>query len=79
LQSDLFDLHATRLVMPLVRMTLDPARMPRRLAQAVEVQGERLYPGAHLCAPLPARLLKEPVTSVRDFAHVVLDAVLSGV
>lgn len=82
LQSDLFDGHSTRLVMPLARLSTDPAQMPRRLTQALLVDGERLYPASHLCAPLPARLLKDVIRSAAEEAHVVLDAldaVISGV
>ena len=50
--------------------------------QAVLIEGERLYPAAHLCAALPARLLTHPVASLRAQAALLtdaLDAVVSGV
>jgi toxin CcdB len=82
LQSDQFDQHSTRLCMPLVRLRQAPAALPRRLTQSVLVEGERLYLAAHLCAALPARMLKEPVVSLRAQAATLtdaLDAVISGV
>lgn len=82
LQSDQLAHHSTRLVMPLARLPRPPLGAPRRLAQTVDVDGERLYLAAHLCAPFPARLLREPVASLRQDAGVfndALDAVISGV
>ena len=82
LQSGQLDQFSTRLVMPLARLGIAPAALPRRLTQAVLVKGERLFPAAHLCAPLPTRQLKRTVASVRGQADVfrdALDAVISGV
>lgn len=82
IQSDLFDGHLTRLVMPLVRLSTAPGLMPRRLSQPVEIDGEALYLAPHLCAPLPAKLLKDRIGSVQAQSHLVLDAldaVISGV
>lgn len=82
LQSDQLDRYTTRLVMPLSRLAKKPARLPRRLAQVVVVNGEDLYPAAHLCAALPAKLMRTPIASLASQADVVrdaLDAVLSGV
>ncbi len=82
LQSDQFSHHSTRLCMPLARFARAPATLPRRLTQAVLIEGERLYPAAHLCAALPARLLTHPVASLRAQAALLtdaLDAVVSGV
>ena len=82
LQSDQLDQYSTRLVMPLARSTAQPAALPRRLSQTVEVRGERLYLAPHLCATLPQRVLKRPVASLRaDAGSFVdaLDAVVSGV
>lgn len=82
LQSDHFDHYATRLVMPLSRMAQVPRNLPRRLAERVVVRGEALHASAHLCAAVPAKLLKRPVLSLREQAASIrdaLDAVLSGV
>ncbi len=82
LQSDQLDHYSTRLVMPLARLARKPAKLPPRLTQAVEIDGEQLYPAAHLTAALPSRLLTHRVDSLRDRPDVVrdaLDAVLSGV
>jgi toxin CcdB len=82
LQSDQLDHYSTRFVMPLARLPRAPADAPRRLAQMVDIQGERCHLAAHLCAPLPAKLLRKPVASLRKEAGVfrdALDAVMSGV
>jgi toxin CcdB len=82
MQSDQLDHHSTRFVMPLARLPRPPSREPRRLAQVVRVQGEPLYPLAHLCAPFPARLLRKPVASLSADLGFFLDApdaVVSGV
>ena len=82
LQSDQLAHYSTRLVMPLARLAKKPAKLPRRLAQVIEIDGEPLYPAAHLTAALPVRLLRHPVDSLRGRPDVVrdaLDAVLSGV
>ncbi|WP_119288088.1 CcdB family protein [Azohydromonas sediminis] len=82
IQSDQLDRVATRLVMPLARMSVPAAALPRRLSQPVDIGGERLYPAAQLCAPLPARLLREPVASLRHASASLvdaLDAVVGGV
>lgn len=82
LQSDQLDHYTTRLVMPLVRLSKTPERLPRRLTERVVVLGEPLYLAAHLSAALPARLLRKPVQSLRDQSDPIreaLDAVLSGV
>jgi toxin CcdB len=82
MQSDQLSQHSTRLCMPLARLPRVPAAMPRRLTQSVLVEGERLYLAAHLCAALPANLLKRPRMSLRAHSAALvdaLDAVLSGV
>ncbi|MCM2253015.1 MAG: CcdB family protein [Ramlibacter sp.] len=82
LQSDQLDHYSTRFVMPLVRLPRPPADAPRRLAQTVRVGGEPCHLAAHLCAALPAKLLRKPVASLRGEAGVfrdALDAVVSGV
>ncbi|WP_372828404.1 CcdB family protein [Polaromonas sp.] len=82
LQSDQLDYQSTRFVMPLARLPHPPANAPRRLAQTVEVDGERLFLGAHLCAAIPSRLLRLPVMDLRRDAAALsdaLDAVVSGV
>lgn len=82
LQSDQLDYQSTRFVMPLVRLPRPPLRIPKRLAQTVEVAGEKLFLGAHLCGAIPARLLRTPVMDLRRDASVfsdALDAVVSGV
>jgi toxin CcdB len=82
LQSDQLDGFSTRLVMPLARAPATPMTMPRRLSLDVDVLGEQLRLAAHLCGPVPAKLLKQPVASLRSQEHAIrdaLDAVISGV
>lgn len=82
MQSDQLDHYSTRLVMPLTRMANPPVLLPRRLTQSVKVGGEALHPAAHLCAALPARLLRHPVASLLSQADTLrdaFDAVIAGV
>lgn len=82
LQSDQLDHYSTRLVMPLARMANTPSMLPRRLTQRVIIGDEALHLAAHLAAPLPERLLRRPVMSLRSQADAfrdALDAVVSGV
>ena len=80
IQSDLLDVLATRLTIPLAE--LDKAvKVPTALCPAVVVNGKRLHALAHYAAPLPARLLKRPVDNVAAQASALvsaMDAVLSG-
>lgn len=82
MQSNQLAHFTTRLVMPLVKLPTPPTDAPRRLAQPVLVNGERLYPAAHLCGAVPARLLRQPVCSLASQADVLRDAMddmVSGV
>jgi toxin CcdB len=82
LQNDQLENYKTRLVMPLARLPSAPRALPRRLAQSVVIAGETVFLAAHLCAPLPAALLKKPIASLREQAGALrdaLDAVMSGV
>ena len=80
-QSPLIDKLTTRLVMPLTRVGMAAAKLPVNLCPTVEIGGEALSLQPHLSAPVPARLLKKPVTSLRHRASEIssaLDAVISG-
>ena len=82
LQSNQLSAHTTRLVMPLARLPAAPAALPRRLSRTVVVDGEPLYPAAHLCAAVPQQALRGSAIDVRAQADVIrdaLDAVISGV
>jgi toxin CcdB len=82
MQSEQLDHYSTRLMMPLAKLPRAPESAPRRLTQAVEVQGVRLYLAAHLCSAYPAKLFKKPVASLKHEAGAfsdALDAVISGV
>lgn len=79
-QSGVIDELPTRLVMPLSRVA-GQVRLPQNLCPLIEVEGEQLALMPHLAAPLSARLLKKPVSSIQRQAHDIcaaLDAVLSG-
>ena len=82
LQNDQFDQFTTRFVMPLSRLKTPPRGLPRRLSQAVEIRGEKVWLAPHLCATLPARVLRRPVAALRGARSQfvdALDAVVSGV
>jgi len=82
LQSDQLDQFSTRFVMPLSRLKSPPTGLPRRLSQGVQVHGEELWLAPHLCAALPARVLRRPVVALRGVQHRFVDArgaVISGV
>lgn len=81
MQSAQLDHLPTRLVMPLQRLAGVPRGLPQRLVQGVVIDGETLYPAAHQCAAVPARLLRRPLGSLAPQQGVLrdaLDAVISG-
>lgn len=75
IQHDFFDQLPTRLVVPLQRARIKGDAFPRRLTEALRVQGENLFPAVHLMAPLPAKLLRKAVTTARDQQGLLRDAV----
>jgi toxin CcdB len=81
IQSDLLDALFTRLPLPLA--VPDAAtQVPTRLCPVITVKGQRLHALAHYAAPLPAKLMKQPVDNVAARASVLVpavDAVLSGI
>jgi toxin CcdB len=80
IQSDLLDALATRMVMPLA-ISDQSTKTPTSLCPVVMVKGVRLHALAHFAAPLPAKLLKRPVTNVAAQGSALvsaMDAVLSG-
>lgn len=82
MQSGQLDFLPTRLVLPLQRLGGTPSGLPGRLGRPLVIQGETLYPAAHQCAALPARLLREPLASLREQQGILrdaLDAVISGI
>lgn len=81
-QNSLIDQLPTRLVMPLSRVGAGESRMPVSLCPLVEIEGEPLSLMAHLAAAVPARMLRNPVSSIGHRAGEVraaLDAVVSGI
>ena len=81
-QSDLLDGLGTRLVAPLARHASARPGITARLSPALEVQGEAVTLVAHECAPVDARALRQPLSSLRSQSHLIvaaIDAVVSGV
>lgn len=80
-QSDLINQLSTRLVMPLSRVGVGESKLPLSLCPPVEIDTESLLVLAHLAAPVPARLLRKPVCSLKHRASdlsAAMDAVISG-
>lgn len=81
LQSDLLDVLVTRLVAPLARPLPGRSPLPERLSPRFEVQGEPLVLLPQEAGPIAARLLRDPIASLRSESHRIvdaLDAVISG-
>ena len=81
IQSDLLDALPTRLVVPLALAEATPGRAPAALCPLVSVNGQRLHALAHYAAPLPARLLRQPVGNVAAQSSTLvaaINSVLSG-
>lgn len=81
IQSGLIDPLPTRLVIPLSRVGATLPRLPANLCPAVELSGETLTLMPHLAAPVAARALRHPVSSLAHRAGelaAAMDAVLSG-
>jgi toxin CcdB len=81
IQSDLIDALATRLTVPLAVLDFS-GQVPNTLCPAVTVNGQRFRAWAHFAAPLPAKLLKNPVCNVSNQASslvAAMDVVLSGI
>lgn len=83
IQSALLGALRVRLTMPLSRVGIDaPGGMPRRLAPQFTVAGERLALHPHAAAGIDARLLRDAVATLAEYAGEIrdaLDAVVSGV
>ena len=80
IQSDMLDVLATRMSIPLAELDM-AVKVPTALCPVIVVNGKRLHALAHYAAPLPARLLKRPVANVAAQASALvsaMDAVLSG-
>lgn len=79
-QSDLLEGLPTRLVAPLSRSTVEHG-WPPRMAPTFDVAGETLRLKAHETGVVTARALRQPVASLRQESHRIvdaLDAVISG-
>lgn len=80
IQSDLLDVLATRLTVPLA-IPHAATKVPTALCPLIVVKGQRLHALAHYAAPLPAKLLRRRVDNVAAQASALvaaMDAVLSG-
>ena len=81
IQSDLLDALSTRLSIPLATLSF-AGKVPKALCPFVTVKAVRLHALAHFAAPLPAKLLRNPVANLAPNASALVaavDAVLSGV
>jgi toxin CcdB len=82
IQSDLLGSLATRMVVPLAVTQLASSDVPRSLCPVFQVQGLQLMLLPFEAAPIPKRLLKPDVQSLKRFASDIvaaMDAVMSGV
>lgn len=82
IQSDLLGSLATRMVEPLAVSRLTSSEVPRNLCPVFQVQGSRPMLLPFEAAPVPKRLLKPEVQSLKRFASDIvaaMDAVMSGI
>ncbi len=82
IQSDLLGSLATRMVVPLAITQLALRDVPRNLCPMFQVQGLELMLIPFEAAPLPKRLLKAQVQSLKRYMREIvaaMDAVMSGV
>ncbi|MDE1949825.1 MAG: CcdB family protein [Burkholderiales bacterium] len=82
IQSDLLASLATRLVIPLARSMAGPDSLPRRLVPSFRIRGEMVILLPQEAGIIAAKALGKPVASLRDEAHLLidaLDAVISGI
>lgn len=81
IQSDLLDALATRLTIPLSVQDAS-TKVPTALCPVIIVKGKPLHALAHYAAPLPAKVLRQPVDNVAAQAYALvsaIDAVVSGI
>lgn len=81
IQSDLLDALATRLTIPLSVQDAS-IKVPTTLCPVVVVKGKPLHALAHYAAPLPAKVLRQPVDNVAAQSYALvsaIDAVVSGI
>lgn len=81
-QNNLLAQLGTRFVIPLAADAATAPRLPRRLSPTFEINGLRVLAVPHESGPVDASVLRRPVVSLRDQAHLLidaLDAVISGV
>jgi toxin CcdB len=81
-QSDLLGGVATRLVVPLAIPGAAPMVLPKRMSPEFDIASRRVMLLPHEAGPVYASVLREPVASLRDQAHRIVDAldtVISGV
>ena len=81
IQSDLLDVLATRLVMPLTAIATN-VKLPPRLYPSVQVAGAMFYPVPQLTSPMLAKQLKTPVDTLwHQSSQIIsaLDAITSGI
>ena len=82
IQSDLLGSLATRMVVPLAISQLASRDVPRNLCPMFQVEGLQLMLLPFEAAPIPKRLLKDEVQTLKRFANEIIaamDAVISGI
>jgi toxin CcdB len=81
-QNNLLSDLSTRFVVPLAADAAADPRLPRRLSPAFEIKGQRVLAVPFEAGPVDSSVLRRPVVSLRDQAHLLtdaLDTVISGV
>jgi toxin CcdB len=81
IQSDLLDVLATRLVMPMTASATN-VKLPPRLYPSFQIEGGTFYAVPQLTAPMLAKQLKTPVDTLwHQSSQIIsaLDAVTSGI
>lgn len=82
IQSDLLGSLATRMLVPLAISKLASSDVPRSLCPTFQVQGLQLMLLPFEAAPVPKRLLKDEVQTLKRSASEIIaamDAVVSGI
>ena len=81
-QNNLLSALGTRFVIPLAADDLAAPKLPRRLSPVFEIKGLRVLAVPHEAGPVDSSALRRPVLSLREQAHLLIDAldtVISGV
>lgn len=75
IQSDVVDVLATRVVIPLVHLSHVQARLPEQICPIVEVEGKKLLVMTHEMASVEATILREEVGNATPWRVEIKSAV----